>query len=132
MCRLLYHFRNCIVKFAILFSCISLLTRGTSRRSFAVTASAFQNRLSFTTKHSGSGTASGPATFNSNLFSSTSNMVDSPPKPRREEDKVVYAGVAPDGWDMKVPRQANESSEKLLDPPVPINGTCHLIRIQSN
>jgi oligopeptidase B len=32
----------------------------------------------------------------------------------------VYAGVAPEGWDPEMPRQANESTEKLLDPPVPI------------
>lgn len=46
----------------------------------------------------------------------------SPPIPRREEDRVVYAGVAPPdvGWDPKMPRQANDSTEKLLDPAVPI------------
>jgi protease II len=42
------------------------------------------------------------------------------PVPRREEDRVVYAGAAPDGWDESVPRQSEESTEKLLDPPVPI------------
>lgn len=43
------------------------------------------------------------------------------PVPRREEDRVVYAGVAPPGWDLKVPRQSEESTEKLLDPPVAIS-----------
>ncbi|KAL3924785.1 MAG: hypothetical protein SGILL_000831 [Bacillariaceae sp.] len=48
-------------------------------------------------------------------------MIDSPPKPRREEDRVVYAGAAPEGWDTKFPRQANESKEPMMDPPVPIS-----------
>eukprot|EP00980_Cylindrotheca_fusiformis_P013714 scaffold3526_cov115-Cylindrotheca_fusiformis.AAC.4 len=43
-----------------------------------------------------------------------------PPVPRREEDRVVYAGVAPPGWDASVPRQSRDSKEALLDPPVPI------------
>jgi len=46
--------------------------------------------------------------------------ITSPPIPRREEDRVVYAGVAPDGWDPKMPRQSNDSPEKLMDPAVPI------------
>ena len=33
---------------------------------------------------------------------------------------VVYAGVAPEGWDPEMPRQSNESTEKLMDPPVAI------------
>ena len=47
-------------------------------------------------------------------------MVEPPPIPRREEDRVVYAGVAPEGWDMEMPRQADESTEELMDPPVPV------------
>jgi oligopeptidase B len=43
-----------------------------------------------------------------------------PPVPRREEDRVVYAGTAPEGWDSSDPRQSQESNEKLMDPPVPI------------
>ena len=45
-----------------------------------------------------------------------------PPIPRRDENRVVYAGVAPSSnWDTKkIPRQSNDSTEKLLDPPVPI------------
>ncbi|KAL3945233.1 MAG: hypothetical protein SGBAC_000706 [Bacillariaceae sp.] len=43
-----------------------------------------------------------------------------PPVPRREEDRVVYAGIAPDGWDESMPRQSEESTEELLDPVVPV------------
>lgn len=43
-----------------------------------------------------------------------------PPVPRRDEDRVIYAGVAPEGWDKKMPRQSNDSTEKLLDPAVPM------------
>ncbi|KAL9179620.1 hypothetical protein ACHAXT_008910 [Thalassiosira profunda] len=51
---------------------------------------------------------------------STMTATVTPPVPRREEDRVVYAGVAPEGWDPKMPRQSNDSKEKLLDPPVAI------------
>lgn len=37
-----------------------------------------------------------------------------PPVARREEDRVVLAGVGPP------PRQSESSTEKLLDPPVPV------------
>ena len=43
-----------------------------------------------------------------------------PPTARREEDRVVYAGVAPPDWPKDAPRQAEDSKEKLLDPPVPV------------
>jgi hypothetical protein len=43
-----------------------------------------------------------------------------PPIPRRDENRAVYAGIAPPNWDSKMPRQSNDSTEKLLDPPVPI------------
>ncbi|CAB9519827.1 Dipeptidyl aminopeptidase BI [Seminavis robusta] len=43
-----------------------------------------------------------------------------PPVARREEDRVVYAGAAPPGWDPKIVRQSESSKEKLLDPPVPV------------
>lgn len=33
---------------------------------------------------------------------------------------VVFAGVAPEGWDPEMPRQSNESTEKLMDPPVAV------------
>ena len=42
------------------------------------------------------------------------------PVPRREEDRVFYAGAPPPGWDTAVPRQSEESNEKLLDPPVAV------------
>ena len=54
------------------------------------------------------------------LFGTMVAMVEPPPIPRREEDRVVYAGVAPEGWDMEMPRQADESTEELMDPPVPV------------
>jgi hypothetical protein len=47
-------------------------------------------------------------------------MVDKHPVPRREEDRVVYAGCAPKGWDPKIPRQSNDSKEPMMDPPVAI------------
>ena len=34
----------------------------------------------------------------------------SPPIAKREEDRVVFAGIAPPGWDAKMPRQSNDSS----------------------
>jgi len=51
---------------------------------------------------------------------SINNMVVSPPVARRDDDGVVLAGVAPEGWDPKIPRQAESSQEKLLDPPRPV------------
>lgn len=55
-------------------------------------------------------------------MSSTDASIEQPKPPvaRRDEDGVVYAGVAPPGWDTKIPRQANDSSEPMLDPPVAI------------
>ena len=44
----------------------------------------------------------------------------SPPVARRDENGHVLAGVAPEGWDPKIPRQSESSKEKLLDPPVPV------------
>lgn len=43
-----------------------------------------------------------------------------PPVARREEDRVVLAGVPPPGWDLDIPRQSLTSNEPLLDPPVPV------------
>jgi len=56
--------------------------------------------------------------FSTKLFDMTSRTA--PPVPRREEERVAYAGVAPRGWDTKMPRQSNDSTEKLLDPPIGI------------
>jgi len=53
-------------------------------------------------------------------MSSTSTSTLEPPVPRREEDRVIYAGVAPKDWDAELPRQSNDSTEKLLDPVVPV------------
>jgi Prolyl oligopeptidase, N-terminal beta-propeller domain len=54
-------------------------------------------------------------------FSSSSSLaMTSYPVPRREEDRVFYAGVPPPGWDMDVLRQSEESDEKLMDPPVAV------------
>lgn len=43
------------------------------------------------------------------------------PVPRREEDRVFYAGAPPPDWDLAIPRQSEESSENLLDPPVAVS-----------
>ena len=48
---------------------------------------------------------------------STSSII--PPIARREEDRVVYAGVLPSNPDELI-RQANDSTEKLLDPAIKI------------
>ena len=57
-----------------------------------------------------------------------------PPAPvaDREEDRVIYAGVAPPGWDAeKVVRQADTSKEPLLDPPVAISDPYGWMRDES-
>ena len=59
---------------------------------------------------------SSPTSTTARMLSSLS----SPPVIRREEDRVVYAGAAPEGWKLSVPRQSQGSTESLLDPPVPI------------
>lgn len=38
----------------------------------------------------------------------------SPPIAKREEDRVVFAGIAPPGWDAKMPRQSNDSSGEYI------------------
>lgn len=53
------------------------------------------------------------------LFSTKGGQI-SPPVARREEDRVVYAGVAPPGRNMDILRQPEYSKEKLMDPPVPV------------
>ncbi|KAL7561608.1 hypothetical protein ACA910_004195 [Epithemia clementina (nom. ined.)] len=51
-------------------------------------------------------------------MTSTSLKTTSAPVALREEDRVLYAGVAPEGWDVKkFPRQSASSKEPLLDPP---------------
>mmetsp|Transcript_38696 Transcript_38696/g.83369 ORF Transcript_38696/g.83369 Transcript_38696/m.83369 type:complete len:862 (+) Transcript_38696:40-2625(+) len=44
----------------------------------------------------------------------------SPPIARREENRVVYAGIAPPQWDPTLPRQSANSTNPLLNPPNPI------------
>jgi oligopeptidase B len=43
-----------------------------------------------------------------------------PPVARRDPSKVIYAGVAPLGWDLDVPRQADTSTERMMDPPIAV------------
>lgn len=44
-----------------------------------------------------------------------------PPIPRRDEQAVTWVGAAPKDWDSSLlPRQAETSTEPLVDPPVPI------------
>ncbi len=38
----------------------------------------------------------------------------SPPVARREEDNVCFAGVATADWDVKMPRQSNDSTGELF------------------
>jgi oligopeptidase B len=58
------------------------------------------------------------------LVSSTGNDTsvwyrgNSPPMAFREEDRIVQLGVAPPDWDPDLPRQSQESTSSLLDPPV--------------
>jgi len=86
-----------------------------SRSSLSFTQGNRLHRSFSTTKLFG--TASSPP---EETIMTATTTITSPPIPRREEDRVVYAGVAPDGWDPKMPRQSNDSPEKLIDPAVPI------------
>ena len=52
--------------------------------------------------------------------SSQTQSTTKPPPCRREEDRVFYAGSAPPNWDKSHPRQAQESDEPLIDPPVAV------------
>lgn len=56
-------------------------------------------------------------------LSTTLAMTSLPPSARREEDRVVYCGVAHSSEDSskaKLPRQSEGSTEALLDPPVAV------------
>ncbi|KAL7561597.1 hypothetical protein ACA910_004187 [Epithemia clementina (nom. ined.)] len=46
------------------------------------------------------------------------NRLPMPPIARRDDDRVVYIGAAPPGWDPELPRQAEDSKEPLIDPPI--------------
>jgi len=50
----------------------------------------------------------------------TADATLKPPIARRDESLVLYAGAAPPDWPEGVPRQAEGSTEKLVDPPVAI------------
>lgn len=52
------------------------------------------------------------------LAMSSSNNIISPPIARREEDRFVLAGI--EGGPSSPPRQSESSTEKLMDPPVPV------------
>lgn len=53
-------------------------------------------------------------------FSWLSSDKATPPLARTEEDRVIYAGVPPPGWDPKIPRQSSDSKHPLMDPPVAV------------
>ena len=93
-----------------LTTAILFLTRSSS--SFTQGTRHHNPHRAFSTKQSLFG-----ATQKSTMTTST----PTPPVPRREEDRVVYAGSAPPGWDPKMPRQSNDSTEKLIDPPIAIS-----------
>ena len=42
------------------------------------------------------------------------------PVARRDENCVVFAGAPPPGWDLTLPRNAEDSTEQLIDPPAAI------------
>lgn len=54
-----------------------------------------------------------------------------PPVARRDPHQVIYAGVAPPGWNLNIPRQADTSSEQMMDPPVAIMDPYGWIRDES-
>jgi oligopeptidase B len=108
-----------LTKFIVLLTTAFSLV-GISRK--VVTASAFSS-ASLSSSRSFRSTAT--ATTTTATATRTSQrllaMSATPPVPRREEDRVLYAGVAPSGWDTSVPRQSRDSKEALLDPPVAVN-----------
>jgi oligopeptidase B len=61
-----------------------------------------------------------PSSSASAAVTASSAAVTKPPVAERDEDRVVYAGAAPPGWDPELPRQSDESIEPLMDPPVAI------------
>eukprot|EP00804_Cyclotella_cryptica_P018434 CCRYP_004289-RA/>CCRYP_004289-RA protein AED:0.28 eAED:0.28 QI:84/1/1/1/1/1/2/2306/691 len=83
-------------------------------------AHAFVPRPSLAAVHS-----SNPSFFqmtaHSTSTSASTRTIHVPPVPRRDEERVVYAGVLPPtAADRSLLRQANDSVEPLLDPPRPI------------
>ena len=39
---------------------------------------------------------------------------------RREEDRVIYAGTPPPGWDPRIPRESADSEHSLINPPIAV------------
>jgi oligopeptidase B len=113
------HFFVFVVSKIILFrSATGLLV---APRSAFATARPFGRSNSFTatsTGHRWSRFARSSSSMSSSTTTATTAV--SPPVARREEDRAVYAGVAPADWNAELPRQSESSTEKLLDPPVPI------------
>eukprot|EP00536_Pseudo-nitzschia_multiseries_P000997 jgi/Psemu1/179957/e_gw1.12.138.1 len=54
-------------------------------------------------------------------FPSFSKRKKIPPVARREEDRVIYAGAPPPGWDPQIPRQSADSKHPLINPPIAID-----------
>ena len=98
-----------------LFLSKSLLFRSTTallvtrRSSFAVQASRFGPFLDRNTLARMTATSSSSA-------ATTAAKSTAPPVARRDEDHVVWAGVAPPNWNADIPRQSEASTEALLDP----------------
>jgi len=110
-----------------------LASSGLARRSrsFLVTASSIpSDKTSFWGQGQSQSQRSLRSNSNSNSITqrsmsstaeeATTATAVTPPIATREEDRVVYAGVAPTDWDPKVPRQSTNSQEPLHDPPVAI------------
>jgi hypothetical protein len=55
-----------------------------------------------------------------------------PPVARRDEDRVVYAGVAPPGWNLDIKRQAETSTEPLMDPAIAIPDPYGWLRVDDD
>jgi oligopeptidase B len=106
-------------------------------RSVFATARPFPNSFTATTgkQQRWSRFARSSSSSNSNGLSMSSatspTTVVSPPVARREEDRAVYAGVAPADWKAELPRQSESSTEKLLDPAVPISDPYGWMRDES-
>ena len=88
---------------------------------FQLPASSQAFASAFQSKSKGSPTKNYLQMTSSSVSSSTKGKIEiAPPVARREEDRVVYAGVAPPGWDPKIPRKEEGAEYPLMDPPVPV------------
>jgi len=65
------------------------------------------------------------------MTSTTDTSSAAPPVARREEDRVVHVGAAPERWKKEVPRQSESSKEKLMDPPVALSDPYGWLRDES-